>query len=223
MVHIKINDTRSNPSARGKRLRTVRSMAGLTRDQVEKKYGLSAYTVQSWEAARAGGLTKRGAERVIPMVRNEGIYCTVDWLLHGVGEPPRPTYLQINPKPEPDYVQNEASTIIQELLLFRSLNRDAIDLVVSDDGMDPFYCQGDYVAGKRYFEEMIARLVGHNCIVQTDNNLILLRRIKLSKSSGMYNLICLNPDTTIEATTLYEQKLVSAAPVIWHRRRDPVT
>jgi transcriptional regulator with XRE-family HTH domain len=216
-----MNDPRSNPSSRGKRLRTIRSMAGLTRDQLEQKYGLSTYTVQSWESARAGGLTQRGAERFVPIAQNEGIYCTVDWLMYGVGEPPRPTYLQLNPKPEPDYKQDEATAITQELLLFRSLNRDAIDFVVSDNGMEPYYCKGDYVAGKRYFDDSIARLVGHNCIVQTINNEILLRRVKQSKQEGFYNLLCLNPDTVIDRTTLYNQKLISAAPVIWHRRRDP--
>ncbi len=82
----------SSPKARGKRLKFVRKLAGLSRKQLEKKYGISANTVQSWEVAKKGGLTERGAHRILAVIQKEGINCSIEWLLYGTGAPPRPVY-----------------------------------------------------------------------------------------------------------------------------------
>ena len=84
-------DPKCTPIARGKRLKTVRVMAGLTRNSLEKKHGISASTIQSWEAAKAGGLTERGLKRIIPILKEEGVFCSADWLFYGIGKPPHPT------------------------------------------------------------------------------------------------------------------------------------
>jgi transcriptional regulator with XRE-family HTH domain len=218
------NDPKSSASARGKRLKTVRMMAGMTRKNMEQRYQISASTIQSWEAAKAGGLTERGAHRVIPILRQEGIYCTTDWLLYGIGNPPQPTHLD-NRLPPPETTDNplipEDKAIIQELLTFRELNAGVIDVMVNDDGMSPYYCSGDYVAGRRRKGEEINKLINQDCIVETINNEVLLRRIKNGSRLGAFTLICMNPDTSVSQPTLYDLELISAAPVIWHRRRDP--
>lgn len=219
------SDPMSSPSARGKRLKTARLMAGLTRQNLEKKYHISASTIQSWEAAKAGGLTDRGVNRVIPILRQEGIFCSADWLLYGVGNPPQPVNLQsktfqtgkFNPSPQ----LPEDKVIIQELLAFRELNTNVVDFIVSDDGMEPHFSRGDYVGGKRRMGEDIENVVGMDCIVETVNQGIFLRRLKPGTSSGIYTLICTNPNTTVSTPTLYDQTLLSAAPVVWHRRHDP--
>lgn len=218
------NDPKSAPTARGKRLKTVRMMAGLTRKKLEQKYKISASTIQSWEAAKAGGLTERGAHRVIPILRQEGIYCTTDWLLYGVGNPPQPTHLDIkqpNTDVEPAVTVPEDKAIIQELLTFRELNTGVIDMMVNDDGMSPYYASGDYVAGRRRNTGDISKLINQDCIIETANNEVLLRRIKNGSRSGVFTLICMNPDTSVSTPTLYDLELNSAAPVIWHRRHDP--
>jgi hypothetical protein len=218
------NDPKSSPLARGKRLKTVRMMAGLTRNGLEDKYGISASTIQSWEAAKAGGLTERGVQRVIPVLQKEGIFCTADWLLYGVGLPPQPANLNLpasDETPMPHATLPEDKAIIQELLTFRELNTNVVDLVVADDGMQPNYTPGDYVAGKRKTKDDIIRSLGHDCIVETANNEILLRRVKNGSKPGLFTLICTNSDTSVTTPTLYDLELLSAAPVIWHRRHDP--
>ncbi len=221
-----INDPKSSPIARGRRLKAARMMSGLTRNGLEEKYGISASTIQSWEAAKAGGLTERGVKRVIPVLRQEGIFCTSDWLLYGVGTPPQPTNLHFTQAAEPPTTNNhvlpEDKAIIQELLTFRNLNPGFIDLVVADDGMAPQYDMNDYVGGKRRMGDEMTRLIGIDCIVETSNNEILLRRIKAGSRAGVYMLMCTNPDTNLKSPTLYDVELHSAAPVIWHRRHDPL-
>ena len=161
-------DNRSISQARGERLEILRKMAGLTRKAFEDKYGVSANTIQSWESAKAGGLTERGAQRIIPLLQREGIYCTIDWLLFGSGSRPQlanPHFSEINETPA-KYHLSEDTVIMKELLAFRKLNENSIDLVVNDDGLGPHYKTGDYVAGISRSKEAIPGLIGMDCIVQ---------------------------------------------------------
>lgn len=210
-------------NARGKRLKLVRKMAGLTREEVEEKYGISASTIQSWEAAKAGGLTEKGAQRAIAVLRQEGIWCTADWLMYGLGEGPQPTGSQFH------HVQGSITTytdlpeekaILQELEKFKLLNSDAVHFIVSDDAMLPYYQKGDYAAGKRKMGEAIKQLIGMDCIIETEEGTLLLRRLKRGSREDTYTLLSINPDTYLTMPTVYEQKLKSAAAVIWLRRPD---
>lgn len=216
-VHVK-----SSPEARGKRLKSLRKMADLSRKTLAVKYQISASTLQAWEEGKAGGLTIKGAKRVIAALRAEGVYCTLDWLIHGIGKAP---YLAerhfIGKEPEPIYqaiMSSEASIIAQELLAFRQLNTDVIDMVVQDDGMAPFYLIGDTVAGKRFHQKNIDKLIGKDCIVETQEGEILFRRLRKGNTDHRYMLQCINIETNVSEPTRYNIALISAAPVIWHRR-----
>jgi transcriptional regulator with XRE-family HTH domain len=220
----KINDLKSSSLARGQRLKTARMMTGLTRNAFEEKYRISASTIQSWEAAKAGGLTERGAKRILPALHKEGVTCTTDWLLYGVGSGPQPANisLSISEKTTPsNNAPFEDKAVIQELLAFRNLHPNAIDFLVSDDGMEPHYSVGDYIAGIRRSKDRIEESLEADCIVQTTDNVIRFRRLKRGSRPGLYNLVCINPNTTVFETTLYNQELLSTAPVIWHRRKMP--
>ncbi len=215
-------DPKSSAKARGKRLRTARMMIGLTRKNLEERYGISASTVQAWEAAKAGGLTERGVARILPVLHQEGISCKAEWLLYEIGAGPQqcnsPLSTLEQELTEGSFLDNKLIT--QELLIFRSLHPGAIDLVVSDDGMGPNFHEGDYIAGIHRTGDWIKSVLGLDCIVQTISGSTLFRRVKQSARPGLYNLLCINPSTTVIETTLYNQSLISAAPVVWHRRGD---
>ena len=217
-------DPMSSPAARGKRLKIVRLMAGLTRKQIWKKYDISASTIQSWEAAKAGGLTERGVSRMMPVLQQEGIFCSVDWLLYGIGNGPQPINIcaQVKENVWTMPALPEDKVITEELLTFRKCNADdnVVDFIISDDGMGPHFSVGDYVGGKRRTGVDIADIIGKDCIIETISNEIFLRRLKAGSRTGVYTLICTNPDTTVDTPTLYDQNLLGAAPVIWHRRVD---
>lgn len=222
-----ILDQKSTPEARGKRLKSLRMMAGLSRKALEDKYDVSASTMQSWEDAKAGGLTEKGAKRAIEVFRQEGIRCTVDWLLYGIGLPPQLSdklfqqQVQIQESFEDRVEITEERAIVNELLAFRQHNPDAVEFIVPDDGMTPHYQKGDYVAGKRRYNETIENVIGMDCIIETKENEVILRRLKQGSQSGVYTLICLNPDSNVSEFALHDREILSAAPVIWLRRKDP--
>ncbi len=221
-----ILDQKSTPEARGKRLKSLRMMAGLSRKALEDKYDVSASTMQSWEDAKAGGLTEKGAKRAIEVFRQEGIRCAVDWLLYGIGLPPQLSdklfqqHIQLQEALEDRVEITEERAIVNELLAFRQHNPDAVEFIVPDDGMFPIYHKGDYVAGKRRYNETIGNVLGMDCIVETKENEVLLRRLKAGSQPGFYTLICLNPNANVIEFALHDREILSAAPVIWLRRRD---
>ena len=100
---------------------------------------------------------------------------------------------------------SEEKNIVQELLTFRSLNNNTIDFIVTDNGMTPQFPSGDYVAGCRRKSEDIGALLGEDCIVETENNEILLRRLKHGSSDHLYTLICTNVNTSVCIPTIYHQ------------------
>lgn len=244
-----LEDTASCPAARGQRLKSIRLMSGLSRNSLEHKYGISANTLQSWERAKSGGLTIKGASRVLNALRNEGIYCSSEWLLYGIGQPAHFQHssgmlaTELNPNltmtldselrkiQEPhtiyqtqaaqiDNIHEEHQKIIQELRIFRKLNLNPMDYIVIDDGLSPLYKPGDYVAGKKRVGEAINHLIGMDCIIQTTTNDFLLRRILRRVRDGVFDLTCTNMDTSVKNYTLYDQEIASAAPVVWHRRPE---
>ena len=227
-----VTDQKSNAESRGKRLKSLRMMTGLSRKALDEKYNISASTIQSWEDAKAGGLTEKGARRVITVFKKEGIRCSLDWLLYGIGYPPQLSNKLFDEDEEGSTggsgtplsggeVANEDRAIINELLVFRQNNPDAVEFIIADDGMSPFYSVGDYVAGKRRTGQAVESIVGLDCVVETMENEILFRRIKPSSKPGTYNLVCTNMESSVKEPIMYDREILNAAPVIWHRRKDP--
>lgn len=222
-----ILDQKSTPEARGKRLKSLRMMAGLSRKALEDKYDVSASTMQSWEDAKAGGLTEKGAKRAIEVFRQEGIRCNGDWLLFGIGTPPQLSdklfqkQIQLHEAAEGRIEIAEERAIVNELLAFRQHNPDAVEFIMPDDGMAPLYCKGDYIAGKRRYNEAINNVLDMDCIIETKENEVLLRRLRQGSQPGVYTMICLNPNTNVLDFSLQDREILSAAPVIWLRRKDP--
>jgi len=223
------DDIKSSAEARGKRIKSLRMMADLSRKDVGDKYQISAGTLRGWEEARSGGLTENGARRLLTVFRKEGIQCSIEWLLHGTGIPP-----QVSDK----LYQGEAGSLLQdtdlgqqpeswedpiilsELLHFRKVNPDAVDMLVVDNGMEPLFHQGDYVAGRRRYNEEVENVIGRNCIIETTQGKLYLRQLQRGTKKGLYTLICINLNFSPEDAILYNVDIVSAAPVIWHRMKD---
>jgi transcriptional regulator with XRE-family HTH domain len=225
MSEITHTDVKSSAEARGKRLKSLRKMADLSRKALTIKYQISASTIQAWEDGKAGGLTAKGAQRIVAALREEGVYCTVDWLMHGVGQSPNLAerlYLRAA-EPVREYSSSSiiphAESVTRELLVFRQLNHDTIDMIIIDDGMRPYYQVGDTIAGIRCRDiNSIENCVGKDCIVELQNGEVLFRRLRAGSKHSQFHLQCINLDTLVKQPYRYDEILLSVAPVIWHRR-----
>lgn len=229
-TNLPLIDPKVSKEVKAKRLRIARGLLCLSRNMIEKRYGLSQRSLQGWEDARRGGLTNKSAKRIIEIYRQEGLDISFEWLVNGIGEPPRLIERKITDfsglitrqcnEEEIHSQQQELEQIAKELMIFREAYPDYMDMVVPDDAMLPRFIQGEFVAGCRFFGENIENILHEDCIVHLENNEILLRNIRPGNNSNLYTLACTNINTShIEQPFLYNVPLISAAPVIWARRR----
>jgi hypothetical protein len=112
-----------------------------------------------------------------------------------------------------------------ELEFFKTKNPHTADLIVDDEGMLPQYRIGDIVAGKKRTGEEIARVIGNDCIVETIFGEKLIRNVRpgsSKKNASCYTLVCTNPGITAKPSVVSDIELTYVAPVIWHRKKDPV-
>lgn len=202
----------------GKRIKTARSLAGITREDLENKFGISKHTLQSWELGR-NPLTEKGASKLIEVLHSTGVICSSEWLLNGTGRSPTllPTefapYSAINKDIAP--ILSQESTIQKEIEFFKTNNPNAVVIMVSDDTMKPTYSQGDFVGGIQYMNTSdIEECVGHDCIIEISEGTYFRR---LMKRKAGYALVCLNAQTEIEDPVIFSKKILAATPVIWHR------
>lgn len=218
------NDQHSSPQSRGKKLRTLRKMSGLTLNELADKYGIGVSTIKYWESAKNEGLSDKGAKKIITAMQKEGIQCSYMWLMHGVGLPPQFVNIQYSEASKQAFVSDpnrmeEETAISHEISTFCDRINDAITLTVFDDGMEPLYTIGDSVGGKRFFGENLEKVIGKNCIIETADHQLLCRRIARGKSPEYFNLYCINPHTISSPPNLYNTQIISAAPIvrIWKR------
>ena len=199
------NECSSSAEARAKRLKRLRNLANLTRKELAAKYHININTLKGWEVARHGGLTEKGAEKIISILAQEGVNGTLNWLLYGKGKGPF-----VFDKGATD--TDEEKRMSDELTLFRLHYPDSIDFLVPDDSALPFYEAGDYVAGIKRYDKQITACLQKFCLVQIKNGPLLLRQLFPSDQTGFYNL-------SSSTQALNNVEITFAAIIIWHRRR----
>jgi len=211
----------------GERLKRARILAGLTtRREFEQTYHISANTLQGWEQGK-NPLSEKGARRVVEALKKQGLICSIEWLLYGSGMPPRP-YEMLNAglknamqQDDGVHHQNlkEEERIYQEIQYFKQHNPNAIILSIADDAMEPHFSVGDYIGGVQIQNEELNQYLNTLCILELENNLILPRYLQAGTQEGLYNCACTNSRTTATPLNLFNVKIISAAPIVWHRRK----
>ena len=222
--HINIVDKNPSSQAKALRLKRVRNLGNLTRRDIEDRYGINLNTYKGWELARHGGLSRKGAKQIVEILQNNGVMCSIEWLLYGVGEKPQ-LIDQFEVREETagyDTTLNNSEVDKQIIQVFKHGYKDTIDLIIDDDGMEPYYSIGEWVLGVKRFGKEIKKFVNKNCIVQTASESVMLRHLQCGNKKNVYTLTCLNPNTFVEQPVLYNVELISIAPIIWIRRREEI-
>lgn len=213
-----VNNELSSAVLRGIRIKSIRKTLKMSRKALGLKYDIPPGTIQNWEDGRFGGLTEKGAKKMMYAFLQEGIACNLEWLMYGTSQNPLKQQNALSQQIEVETFPLDSVAIVRELECFYQFNRNAVDAIVADDSMTPYFYPGDHVAGRRYFGKEIQRLMGQNCIVQTELGQVLVRKLQKGKIDNSYRLICCNPETMMQS--LDNVKLFSAAPVIWIRRKN---
>lgn len=212
----------------GDRLRAIRSYTSKSRKDFATHSTISEHTLRAWEN-ETSPLTLKGAKRITQALHNEGILCTVNWLLYGKGVSPlmSPPY---SSSPSAKALQNISSleemldiddetSILKEIALFQKNHKGSVIFMITDDGMKPFFNIGDYVGGIIVPPHKIDLLIGKPAIIKNEVGDTFVRLLLKGKKEGLYTLSCSNPLPNVEFPVLYDQKLNFVTKIIWHRQR----
>lgn len=200
---------------RGERLRRVRNLANLSRKDICARCDININTYIRWEVGQYGGLTQKGAEKIIYFLSKEGVYSTVDWLMKGIGPAP---HISINQLAEENTTQIEDS-FSKEIKFFLNVNSGSIIFEIKDDTMFPQFNIGDFVGGICKYENNILETIDLDCIVKLTTGEMLARNVRRGKISEKYTLVSLNINSKFnDSPVLYDQSLIYSAPIIWHRK-----
>ena len=213
-------NNRGSTEERSKRVRYIREeILRLSRTKFSQRTGISQNSLQNWEQGRNEntGVPEQSAKRLLEAFKKEGVDCTLEWLLYGVGEAPNSPFSHLNPLTPPVKLREE-DIIKEELALFKTLNGTTLDAVVSDDAMSPCFWPGDIVAGKSFQGDDIKKALGLPCIVQTETGGTFIRLLAEGEKAGLYNLICSNPQAMARTSTT-NVSLVNVAPISWIRKK----
>ncbi|MGD9153842.1 MAG: hypothetical protein PVG30_09415 [Gammaproteobacteria bacterium] len=207
---------------KGKRLQQAREMVRFDRKEAAKIAGVSSHTYKGWEVGKYGGLPEKRAKKLLPAFEAEGLQCSLEWLMHGLGDEPKKVRGYKAKEELKDYaVQSEGASaekcIKDELALFCKHVASPLYLTLDDDSMLPRFLSGDIVAGEVVPKRIYKTLVGEPCIVQLKTGEILLRKLQFGTEKNHYDLICANSNTQ-KPFCLSNVEIANLAVILWHRR-----
>lgn len=203
------------------RIKIARSMAGFpTRKVFCSRFNIPQPTLEAWERGK-NPLTSKGAKRLVKALKEVGIFCSEDWLREGKGLSPRPfsefsEMLKVNP-PESLHILAQNLKLAKEISTFTALHKDATVTLIRDDSMLPFYEEGDYVGGIKRIGPKLKDALHKRCIIELPNGTTTVRQLHLGADQQEYTLTATNPTTQVFPAIEHSIKIVSAAPIIWHR------
>ncbi|MEM7589862.1 MAG: hypothetical protein AAF320_06895, partial [Myxococcota bacterium] len=179
---------------RGARLRIARSLTLYpTRAAFCEKHNFTIQTIQMWELGE-NAPSNRQLQRFMDVLKKEGISCSREWLLHGVGDAP------VRGKPTADDSPTKLSAsdqVDREAQLFVSLSArrglEAIVVTVSDTHMQPEFAPTDRVGGYEAPSSDIDTLLGQTCLVKP-NTKSPWQVGKLRKAGDYYVVTVNSPD-----------------------------
>ncbi len=222
----------STETGYGRRIRIAITQCGLKLPLFGRKYKIALSHLYALEKEERP-LSQSIVERIASGVRQEGYFCTAEWIITGEGLAPCKeselkktilgsikdlTYVtSLLPSELESFISPELK-ILQEQALFHELHTNSVVVGIFDDAMEPFYCSGDYVGG--IMREELSLALNKDCIIQLVNGDQLIRRLTNGSISGCYNLSATNPFTKISNPVIFDQQVENAAPIIWHRRKD---
>lgn len=199
-----MNHETGSPQAIAQRLTNLRNATGLTRKEVETRYGIKSASLRSWEIG-ARTVKKHIAETLASVFKKHGIICTADWILKGEGLDPLGESAQ----------STEEACILREIYLFESFyNGNAIVIQAEDHYMTPWIQKGDFVGGVFINQEHIANFVDQVCIVKTCDFGTKIRLIQKTENDKLFNLVSFTNQGNI-----LNIELEAVAIVIFLRKR----
>lgn len=181
---------------RAERLKKVRGMSGLNRKSFSQKYQIPIATMQNWEAPRFGGLSERGARKIIQYLACEGVYVSHEWLMLGVGNGPQIAGTSTGRSIGKAQRVFDSEQTEKEVSNLKKLYKKSTVYELQEEGMLPHYSPGDsFIGVLKEGGQAQSGLVNCLCIVQLEGGERVLRYVKQIVTRGrQVSLYAINMD-----------------------------
>ncbi len=188
----------------GTRIKMLRILLNLSRDDFCKRHNLNFNTITSIELNRLK-LSSKQLGKILHAFHQEGIAVEESWIRDAQGTPPSHSFCGY-PSSQENILKEWTRSFLQ--------SRHTIIATVSGKSMEPFYEDGDLVGG--IWNTNPHSLIGKRCIVQVQSELhvgILLR----NREDFM-----LVPNNTTQSFQIIPFSPLScrAAEILWHIKRQ---
>jgi transcriptional regulator with XRE-family HTH domain len=204
---------------RGKRVKLARTLTNLTRKELFEKYNINPNTIRSWEEG-ANLLTEPKAINLVKIFNQEGIAINLEWLLYGqdLGFCSKPSLDDKNQTLK-DIVNIRGDLkIIDEINYFKHNNLNAISAMIPDESLFPVFCPGDFVGGIKVMGKNLNELVGTFCIIVTQDEQTIIKKIFAHKEQNFFLVGGVNPFTKTNDLHHFTCLITAAAKITrhWH-------
>lgn len=198
---------------RGRRLKQARLLTGMTITDLTQDRFINYNTFCAWESGRHAGLTLKGAKKAVKRLGEQGVECSLEWLMSGIGHPPRRMSDQAT-------VQDTGQSLtIEALKTLKSQFPGFVVCPITDDAMLPLYHKGDYLLGPQINKGELKRFADQPVIAMLNSGEIVVRMVQTLPDHKEIKLVANNPlslspkiwDSSIEklAVVLIHLKYVS--------------
>ncbi|MBA3813514.1 MAG: helix-turn-helix transcriptional regulator [Alphaproteobacteria bacterium] len=163
---------------RGNRLKACRAMLNKTLKELGTAHHISIGSLSNWESG-ASPISEKNVHKIISLLAAEGLICSKEWLLEGMGEAP---YIYISKSYSPDQKDSSFNLTSQflffkEIESFKKSHPDMLIALVRDDSMLPFLRVGDYVGGAELSKADYINEQGNICIIEIREGEFLVRQL----------------------------------------------
>ncbi len=211
------NDT--SAAAVGKRLRQVRKLANLSREELAELAEVGKTSISYWEHAtnESSQMTPRSMAKIIHALMKKEVECTERWLRTGTGSAPRhinksPLLNTSNTLAKTSLSDQLTANLSEEIQRFTSLSDLAVITKVDTNGMSPALEKGDVVGG--IWQPSLTMETEKICIIEIQQKL-QVRRVKPDHNSGLLQVAFLTYDSNqSEPFEIREVSVEKVAPII---------
>lgn len=210
------------------RVRKARSLLPLTREQFCNHFQFNRHMLYAWEMAQVDNISEEYLQKFCSILQENGIFCSVIWLLTGDGHEPSLLNEIVNQpgarivtvqrgRLYKSQVKNPLNAITEEIRIFylvQSLltNNQVWVLSLNDHYMSPLYEKGDFV-GVRKTENSKISVEPQTFMLETQPGHYYLRKVRIT-DDNKFRLHGASEDFAHQVL----EDLHAVYEVIWHRK-----
>lgn len=196
----------------GARFRSARSLVpDLNRKSFCERYQINRYTMQSWENGLHVSKGKN-VEKFIEALAREGVYCSAEWLIDGIGDAARPLLAKSQTKTSSREILPRNENLERIISTLKEAHVEAgetlITCPINDDAMAPKFMAGDMVFGRSIKDK--ASLHQKYCIAKMSQSRMITRKVLVTKDG----FLLLALDERVPSFLLNLESEIYA--VVWH-------